>query len=176
MTKPLLKGHDAVLGTYRTVGGLAYPRSHDGAPGHSRRRGLRRPERGEQERPRSAAGARPVPVPRGRFQGPAAEVLASDDSDADRYLHVLGVTANPDGNWTTQQARNLVMDLGDHVARFRILVRDRAGQFTAAFEAVLADAGIELVKIAPRCPRAKLRRTLRVDRPLRGDRPDADLR
>jgi putative transposase len=71
-----------------------------------------------------------------------------------RYVHILGVTANPDGPWTVQQIRNLLMDLGDHAASFRFLVRDRAGQFTASFDTVLGDAGIEVVKIPPRSPRA----------------------
>ena len=71
-----------------------------------------------------------------------------------RYLHAPGVTANPDGPWTTQQIRNLLMDLGDRAAGFRFLVRDRAGQFTASFDAALAGAGIKSVKIPPRSPRA----------------------
>ncbi len=60
-----------------------------------------------------------------------------------RYVHILGITANPDGPWTIQQIRN-----------FRFLVRDRAGQFTGTFDTVLADPGIEVVKIPPRSPRA----------------------
>ena len=71
-----------------------------------------------------------------------------------RHVHIPGITANPDGPWTTQQIRNLLMDLGDRAASSRFLVRDRAGQFTSAFDAVLAGAGIEVVKIPPRSPKA----------------------
>jgi hypothetical protein len=63
---------------------------------------------------------------------------------------ILGITANPDGPWTVQQIRNLLMKLGDRAADFRFLIRDRAGQFTTSFDAVPADAGIEALKIPPR--------------------------
>jgi transposase InsO family protein len=71
-----------------------------------------------------------------------------------RYVHIVGVTAHPDGPWTTQQIRNLLMDLGDRAADFRFPGRDRAGQFTGSSDAALASAGIEAVKIPPRSPRA----------------------
>jgi putative transposase len=71
-----------------------------------------------------------------------------------RYVHILGVTTNPDRPWTVQQIRNLLMDLSDRAADFRFLVRDRAGQFTESFDAVLASAGIAAVRILPPSPRA----------------------
>ena len=71
-----------------------------------------------------------------------------------RYVHILGTTTNPTGAWTTQQARNLLMDLDDRTATFRFLVRDRAGQFTTSFDAVPTGAGIDTVRIPPLCPRA----------------------
>jgi putative transposase len=71
-----------------------------------------------------------------------------------RYVHVLGTTTNPDGPWTTQQARNFLMELDDRANEFRVLVCDRAGQFMASFDSVLADAGIDVVKIPPQGPQA----------------------
>jgi putative transposase len=71
-----------------------------------------------------------------------------------RHVHILGVTTNPDGPWTTQQARNLLMDLGEGADQFKFLIRDRAGQFTQAFDTVPADTGITVCKIPPRSPRA----------------------
>ena len=71
-----------------------------------------------------------------------------------RRAHLGGITAHPTGGRVAQQARNLLMDLGDRAEQFRFLIRDRDSTFTAAFDAVLAGADIRIVRTPLRAPRA----------------------
>ena len=86
------------------------------------------------------------------LDGTQAYVLAVIE-DATRRIRILGVTVHPTGEWTTQQARNLCMDIGDHACRVKFMIRDRGSNFTTAFDAVLADAGIRTVLCNIQTPR-----------------------
>jgi putative transposase len=73
---------------------------------------------------------------------------------ATRRVRILGVTLHPTGEWTAQHARtNLIMDLGEQAHQVKFMIRDRGSNYTAAFDAVLADAGIRTVLCSVRTPR-----------------------
>ncbi len=69
-----------------------------------------------------------------------------------RRVHLAGITANPDGAWTTQAARNVLMDLGQCATTVKFLIRDRAGQFTSSFDAVFTAEGIRILASPPQAP------------------------
>jgi len=88
----------------------------------------------------------------GLLDGTRAYVLAVIEH-ATRRIRILGVTLHPTGEWTAQQARNLIMDLGGQAHRVKFMIGDRGPDFTAAFEAVLAAVGIQTVLCNVRTPR-----------------------
>jgi putative transposase len=69
-----------------------------------------------------------------------------------RRMHLGGVTANPTGEWTVQQARNLAISLDERSADFTLLICDRVSNFTAAFDAVFAASGIRILRTAVQAP------------------------
>ena len=70
-----------------------------------------------------------------------------------RRMHLGGVTANPTGEWTVQQARNLALGLDERFADIKFLIRDRGSNFTASFDAVFQAAGTRILRTAVQAPR-----------------------
>jgi transposase InsO family protein len=74
---------------------------------------------------------------------------------ASRRVHLAGITANPDGRWVAQQARNLLMQFDDEGIRPQFLIRDRDSKFTHEFDEVFRSEGIRVIKAPVRAPKAR---------------------
>ncbi|GAA3378603.1 hypothetical protein GCM10020367_58780 [Streptomyces sannanensis] len=70
-----------------------------------------------------------------------------------RRIRTLGATAHPTADWIVQLGRNLLMDLEEAGSRARFLIRDRDSKFTAAFDALMTDAGLKVVTTGIQIPR-----------------------
>ena len=70
-----------------------------------------------------------------------------------RRMHLGGVTANPTGEWTVQQARNLALRLDERFTDIKFLIRDRGSNFTCAFDAVFQATGARILRTAVQAPR-----------------------
>ena len=135
------------------------------------------------------AGLQPAPERmrsswRGFLRAQAASVLACDFltvetaflrriyvlffiSLATRRIEYVACTANPDGRWVAQQARNLVMQLGDEQP-FRLLIHDRDAKFSHGFDEVFTSEGIKVIRTPVQAPNANAHaerwvRTLRAE-------------
>lgn len=73
---------------------------------------------------------------------------------ATRQVYLAGITANPTGEWATQQARNIIETFVERTAPTRFLTHDRDNKFTAAFDEVFRSEGIRTIRTPVRAPRA----------------------
>jgi putative transposase len=73
---------------------------------------------------------------------------------ATRRLEFVACTPNPDGAWVTQQARNLVMQLGEQTRSFGLLLHDRDTKFSRSFDEIFRSEGIEVIRTPVRAPNA----------------------
>jgi transposase InsO family protein len=71
-----------------------------------------------------------------------------------RRVHFAGCTANPDGRWTAQQARQLAWSLSGRATPVRFLIHDRDSNFSRAFDEVFRSEGVEIIRTPFRAPKA----------------------
>jgi len=93
-----------------------------------------------------------TPITADLLDGTRAHVLAVIEH-ATRRIRILGVTLHPTGEWTTQQARNLIMDIGEQAHQIKFMIRDRGSNFTASFDAVFQATGTRILRTAVQAPR-----------------------